>query len=324
MTRKENESTVNTDSLIKQYLARRKQEIEEVLWTLLPSPEGMAARLNTAMRYPLEAGGKRIRPILVLAGADYCRGISSADAYAGRSWDGVDPEWKQALLTVACAIEMVHTYSLVHDDLPCMDDDALRRGRPTSHIVFGEALAVLSADALHTLGFQMIAGLPERFALQAMRAARELAVACGYPGMVAGQAVDLDYESKPGSEEVLEYIHLHKTATLIRAALLMGAHMASAPAEDMERLAAAGTKLGLIFQVIDDILDVIGNAAEMGKDAGGDAARGKLTYPSLIGLEESQKRVQSLQDSILAILNPEEDRSRVLIDLTRELISRRA
>ncbi len=324
MTRMEREATVTDNSPIKQYLARRKREVEEVLWALLPAPEGLASRLNTAMRYPLEAGGKRIRPVLVLAGADYCRGVSGADAYAGRTWEGVDPEWKKAVLTAACAIEMIHTYSLVHDDLPCMDDDELRRGRPTSHIVFGEALAVLSADALHTLGFQLIAGLPERFALPAMRAARELAVACGYPGMVAGQAVDLDYESKPGTEEVLEYIHLHKTAALIRASLLMGAHLASAAPADLERLTAVGTRLGLIFQVIDDILDVIGDAAVMGKDAGGDAARGKLTYPALIGLEESRKRVQSLQEGILALLNPREDRSRVLIDLTNELITRQA
>ena len=214
--------------------------------------------------------------------------------------------------------QMIHTYSLVHDDLPCMDDDELRRGRPTSHIVFGEALAVLSADALHTLGFQLIAGLPERFALPAMRAARELAVACGYPGMVAGQAVDLDYESKPGTEEVLEYIHLHKTAALIRASLLMGAHLASAAPADLERLTAVGTRLGLIFQVIDDILDVIGDAAVMGKDAGGDAAGATdVSRPDRSGGVPEAGSI--LAEGILALLNqgrtaPGVDRSYQRID----------
>lgn len=308
----------------KTYLARRKQEVEDTLWMLMPPPEGIAARLHKALRYPLEAGGKRIRPILVLAGADFCRGVSGKDVYAGKSWEGVDSDWKQALMTAACSIEVVHTYSLVHDDLPCMDDDDLRRGRPTSHIVFGEALAVLSADALHTLGFQLLSSLPERFALQALRAARELAVACGYPGMVAGQAIDLEYETKPGTEEVLEYIHLHKTAALIRASLLMGAHMVSGSEEDRDLLQDIGTKLGLIFQVVDDILDVIGDTQLMGKDAGSDQARGKLTYPALIGLEESKKRVADLRDHVISRLECEGDRAQVLIDLTNILVERQA
>lgn len=308
----------------KSYLARRKQEVEEVLWSLLPPPEGMAAQLNKAMRYPLEAGGKRIRPILVLAGADFCLGVSGEDAYTGKSWQSVDEETQHAILTVACAIEMVHTYSLVHDDLPCMDDDDLRRGRPTSHIVFGEALAVLSADALHTLGFQLIASLPERFALPALRVARELAVACGYPGMVAGQAVDLEYESKPGTEEILEYIHLHKTAALIRASLLMGGHMVSASCADQQLLTEIGTRLGLIFQVVDDILDVVGDTKLMGKDAGSDQALDKLTYPALIGLDESRKRVRNLHDQVIGLLKQEGPRAEVLMDLAHALVEREA
>lgn len=315
-------SAANLDC--KKYLAYRKKEVEETLWSLLPPPEGIAARLHKALRYPLEAGGKRIRPILVLAGADFCRGVPGKEVYAENSWDGVDPELKKAILTVACAIELVHTYSLVHDDLPCMDDDDLRRGRPTSHIVFGEALAVLSADALHTMGFQLICSLPERFALQALRAARELAVACGYPGMVAGQAIDLEYESKSGTEEILEYIHLHKTAALIRASLLMGAHMADGSPEDCEVLSDVGTQLGLIFQVVDDILDVIGDTQVMGKDAGSDEARGKLTYPALIGLEESKRRVRELRGRVLSRLENLGERARVLIDLTDVLVERQA
>ncbi|MBN2326952.1 MAG: polyprenyl synthetase family protein [Candidatus Omnitrophica bacterium] len=315
---------MTTNSDCKTFLANRKKEVEEVLWSLLPPPEGMAAQLHKALRYPLEAGGKRIRPILVLTGADFCRGVSGKDVYAGKSWEGVAPDLKQAILTAACAVEMIHTYSLVHDDLPCMDDDDLRRGRPTSHIVFGEALAVLSADALNTLGFQLLACLPERYAIQALRTARELAVACGYPGMVAGQAVDLEYESKPGGEEVLEYIHRHKTAALIRASLLMGAHMVDGSEGDCALLEDVGEKLGLIFQVVDDILDVIGDAQLMGKDAGSDEARGKLTYPALIGLEESKKRVENLSADILARLEGEGDRAQVLLDLTNILVERQA
>ncbi|MGI6455290.1 MAG: polyprenyl synthetase family protein [bacterium] len=316
--------TEHSTSRIKEYLHQRRKEVEESLLNCLPEPVGIAARLNEAMRYPLNAGGKRIRPILVLIGMDFCNGISAEDAYSGKSWDDVSPELKTAVLKVSCAIEMVHTYSLVHDDLPCMDDDDLRRGRPTSHKVYGEAMAVLSADALHTLGFQLIASLPDRFAYQAMRAARELAVACGYPGMVAGQVVDLEYENKPGNLEILEYIHLHKTAALIRAALLMGAHMVSGNKHDLEVLHEIGTKLGLIFQVVDDILDVIGDTELMGKDTGGDAAHHKLTYPALIGLEASHARVEELRREIISLLEQEGDRAGILIDITNELTERRA
>lgn len=317
-------TTLKTEQnhLFKHYLSFQKKEIEDMLWSLLPKPEGLAARLHEAMIYPLKAGGKRIRPILVLAGADFCRGVPGEEIYARNSWQGIDSVLKQAILTVACSVELVHTYSLVHDDLPCMDDDDLRRGIPTAHIQFGEALALLSGDALQTLAFQLIMSIPETYSLQSMRVAHELAVASGYPGMVAGQAVDLEYESKPGTEEVLEYIHLHKTAALIRASLLMGAHMVSASKEDIALLQEVGTKLGLIFQVVDDILDVIGDTKLIGKETGSDEARGKLTYPSLIGLEESKKRVESLQNQILNRLNPEGPRARILIDLTNELVNR--
>ena len=182
-----------------QWSAAHRERAEAALARWVPAGELASGRLLEAMRYSALGGGKRLRALLAYATAEAIGATAELADHA------------------AAAVEMIHAYSLIHDDLPCMDDDELRRGRPTSHIVFGEALAVLSADALHTLGFQLIAGLPERFALPAMRAARELAVACGYPGMVAGQAVDLDYESKPGTEEVLEYIHLHKTAALIRA-----------------------------------------------------------------------------------------------------------
>jgi len=312
-----------TASPIQTYLKARKQEIETALWNLIPQPEGIASRLNEAMRYPLEAGGKRIRPILVLLGADFCRGVSAEAAYNGNAWDGVDDELKQAIYQVACSIEMIHTYSLVHDDLPCMDDDDLRRGRPTSHVVYGEAMAVLAADALHTLGFQLICGIPEKFALRGFKAAHDLAVACGYPGMVAGQVVDLEYEHKKGTEEVLEYIHMHKTSALIRAGLLMGAHMVDGKQKDVALLHEVGNKLGLIFQVVDDILDVTGETELLGKPAGSDEAHEKLTYPSLIGLDAARERVESLRQDVLRLLEPEGERSSILIELTNELADRK-
>jgi len=307
-----------------QYMSLRRKEVEAFLWSLLPQPDGMAAKLNEAMRYPLEAGGKRIRPILVLMGLDFCRDVGWREALAGKSWDGVEADLQEAAMRAACAIEVVHTYSLIHDDLPCMDDDDLRRGRPTSHKVYGEALAVLSADALHTLGFQMISSSAERCALPCFHAIRELAVACGYPGMVAGQVVDLEYENKPGTEEVLEYIHLHKTAKLIRAGLLMGAQMAEANERDYALLEEAGYKLGLIFQVVDDILDVVGDTQVMGKQAGSDEASHKLTYPALIGLEKSRERAAQLRNEILSVLRPEGDRAEFLIQMTEWLLERNA
>ena len=313
-----------TNPNFKNYLKQRKEEVEAVLFTLVPPAAGLTARLHEAIRYPLEAGGKRIRPILVLIGAEFCRGISGDDLYRGKYWDGVEPDLRKAILETACSIEMVHTYSLVHDDLPCMDDDDLRRGRPTAHVVYGEALAVLAGDALQTLGFQIISSLPAKYALQSMLATRELAIASGYPGMIAGQALDLEYEQKAGTEDVLEFIHRHKTAALLRASLLMGAHMVSASEADLKLLYEIGGKLGLIFQVVDDILDVTGNTEELGKPAGSDESLQKLTYPALIGLEASKKRVQSLYEEVLTLLQSAGTRSRILIDIAEELVTRKA
>ncbi|MBD3266020.1 hypothetical protein GF373_05070 [bacterium] len=308
----------------KTYLTNRKEEIEKTLFSLVPTPEGFASRLNEAMRYPLEAGGKRIRPILLLLGAEFCRGVTNEAIYAGRYWEQVNAEQRTAILQSACALEMIHTYSLVHDDLPCMDDDDLRRGKPTTHKVYGEAMAVLAADALHTLGFQILANIPETYSLQSMRAARELALACGYPGMVAGQVVDLEYENKTGNLDVLEYIHHHKTAALIRASLLMGAHLVSGNEADKTLLNRVGNLLGLLFQVVDDILDVIGDTDTLGKKVGSDESHHKLTYPSLIGLESSQKYADELFEEIWRLLKPEENRAGILIDMAREFVRRKA
>lgn len=318
------QSTPESREQFSRYLKQRKAEIDAMLVGFAPASNDYDGRLLEAIRYPLDSGGKRIRPILVLMGADFCRGIAGEAVMAGRSWDGLDDEARDAILRVACSLEMIHTYSLVHDDLPCMDDDDLRRGRPTTHKVYGDAMAVLAGDALQTLGFQLIAELPERFARQAFFAMRELARASGHQGMVAGQAVDLEYENKPGDEQLLEFIHLHKTAALIRAGLLMGASMVDAADEDFRLLAKVGTDLGLIFQVVDDILDVIGNTEALGKQAGADEKHGKLTYPSLIGLNDSKERVNRLRDEIFSYMVPQGSRSQPLIELTHMLVERQA
>jgi geranylgeranyl diphosphate synthase type II len=241
------------------------------------------------MAYPLAAGGKRLRPLLM--GASY-------ELFGGKAAD---------ILPAACAIEMLHTYSLVHDDLPAMDDDDLRRGRPTSHKVYGEALAILSGDALLTDAFTVLltSDYPRRVKPERLlRAAGILASRAGARGMVSGQAADLGAEGflaggklSPARRKaglgLLSYIHLHKTADLITAAVEMGAALAGAPEKDFKALSAFGRDIGLCFQVADDILDVVGDKKKLGK-SGSDARNRKLTYASLLGVEEARSRAAAL------------------------------
>jgi geranylgeranyl diphosphate synthase type II len=235
---------------------------------------GIPPRLQEAMSYSLAAGGKRLRSILVLLSCEACGGtIESA-------------------LPAACAIEMVHTYSLIHDDLPAMDNDDLRRGRPTNHVVFGEALAILAGDGLLTLAFEVLA----RDVTPADTAAAccaDLARAAGMAGMVGGQVADLEAEGRTvASLEELESIHRRKTGALLASSLTLGARIAGANNEDLHRLASYGRCLGLAFQITDDLLDVCGTLQSMGKSVQKDASRGKLTYPSLLGEEASVLRAQ--------------------------------
>ena len=244
-------------------------------------------RLREAMRYSLLAGGKRLRPILCLAACELAGGAS-----------------EQAMPT-AVALEMIHTMSLIHDDLPAMDNDDLRRGMPTNHKVYGEANAILAGDALLTRAFEMVAlrspGVP---AEQLLKVVGELSLASGAPGLVGGQVVDLECEGKDVDLETLEYIHLHKTGALLRACVLTGALIADAPEALLEALRTYARGIGLAFQIIDDILDVTASSEVLGKTAGKDLTADKTTYPKLLGLEESRQRADALVAEAKAALEP--------------------
>jgi geranylgeranyl diphosphate synthase, type II len=271
---------------LEDYLRDKRAEVEKHLAETLRPQAGLPTTLLEAMRYSLLAPGKRLRPILTVMAAEACGWSGRRDAgLAGNPWPA------------ACAVEMIHAYSLIHDDLPAMDDDDLRRGQPACHKEFGEALAILAGDALLTMAFQVLAeGCPDR---TASSCCRELARAAGAAGMVGGQVDDLTWEQ--GGEpslEGLEHLHLRKTGALIRASLRLGALTAYAqrlhppPEYVLECLDGYGRYLGLAFQIVDDLLDVEGDADQTGKRVGKDAARGKLTYPGLLGIVESRRRAE--------------------------------
>jgi geranylgeranyl diphosphate synthase type II len=291
---------------LRQVLEARQALVECRLRDLLRPTNGCPAALTEAMRYSLLAPAKRLRPLLVILGAEAC---------GGRNEDA---------LPAACAVEMIHTYSLIHDDLPAMDDDDLRRGQPTCHKQFGEALAILAGDALLTLAFQVLAeGYPPA---TAAACCRELARAAGAAGMVGGQVDDLAWEQKGGAAADLENLHTRKTGALFRVCLRLGALTAQgdkqAPdAGITEELDAYGRCFGLLFQITDDLLDVEGSANEAGKRVGKDAARGKLTYPGFLGVAESRRRAEQLGREAQAHLLPlgqNGDRLAALVQLTLE------
>ena len=278
------------------WLAARRESVERALDSFLALGERAPAIIAEAMRYSLFAGGKRLRPMLTLAAAEATAasaGVSIADAAA-------------LALPAACAIELIHTYSLVHDDLPAMDNDTLRRGRPTAHVVFGEGTAILSGDALLTEAFVLLTRQPRpgdvaavsesELARRKLAAIQAIAEAAGAHGMVGGQALDLK-AAEPGApplgEIELREMHARKTGALLRASAVAGAIMAGASRDTLAAIAAFGTHVGLAFQIVDDILDVEGASAVLGKTAGKDAAAGKPTYPALYGLEESRRRAEA-------------------------------
>jgi len=267
------------------YLEAARLQVESALDASL-GPERPES-LREAMRYSLLAGGKRLRPILCLAACELAGG-----------------EAQQAMPT-AVALEMIHTMSLIHDDLPAMDNDDLRRGRPTNHKVYGEANAILAGDALLTRAFEMVAlrspGVP---AERLLAVVGELSLASGAPGLVGGQVVDLECEGKSVDLETLEYIHLHKTGALLRACVLTGALIAGASEALLEALRVYARGIGLAFQIIDDILDVTASSEVLGKTAGKDLTADKTTYPKLLGLEESRRRAEALVAEAKAALAP--------------------
>src|ERR1700682_2442227 len=243
----------------------------------LPAETLRPETLHKAMRYSVFAGGKRLRPVLVIAGAEAVGGTA----------DQVMP--------TACAMELIHTYSLVHDDLPAMDNDDFRRGVATNHKVFGEATAILAGDALLTLAFRLVAdnaGASNAAALQA--GVVDIAAAGGHKGMVAGQVADLEAEGRRVGADVVDYIHAHKTGALIRTSLRIGAVLCGADARQVQALSVAGADLGLAFQIVDDILDVVASSEELGKTAGKDQIQQKATYPAIHGIEASRARAAFL------------------------------
>ncbi|WP_374713517.1 polyprenyl synthetase family protein [Symbiobacterium terraclitae] len=291
---------------LRHYLADRRAAVEEALDQYSACP-GSPPRLVEAMRYSLLAGGKRLRPILVIAAAEMF-GLSAAD-----------------VMPTACALEMIHTYSLIHDDLPCMDDDDLRRGRPTSHKVFGEAMAVLAGDALLTRAFAVMAeqGRVERVGpARALRAIAELAEAAGAAGMVGGQVEDLEWEGRQAGEEQLERIHSLKTGALFRAAVRLGGVLAGAAEADVARLDDFAAHFGLAFQIWDDVLDVAGDAALTGKGVGRDARQQKSTYVTLHGLEGAQERARAAVQRALEAIAPFGANGWVLQGLAKYVVDR--
>jgi geranylgeranyl diphosphate synthase, type II len=255
---------------VRAYLIARQKEVDRALDHFLPKASAKPATIHKAMRYSLFAGGKRLRPILCLAACEACGGLAK-DA-----------------LPLACALECIHTYSLIHDDLPSMDNDDFRRGRPTCHKVFGEGIAVLAGDALLTIAFEIAAqakGWP-RYELRAIF--REISVAAGSTKLIAGQVADLEGEGKAIQRAQLRYIHENKTAALLATAVRLGGMSANATPKQLKALTDFGYALGLAFQVIDDILDVTQTSEKLGKSAGKDAAAHKATYPAVLGLEKSR------------------------------------
>ena len=280
--------------------------VDAALDRLLP-PEGtQPPSIHQAMRYSVFAGGKRIRPLLCMETAR----IFTAD---------VTPA-----LHPACAIEFIHTYSLIHDDLPALDNDDLRRGKPTCHRKFGEAIAILAGDALLTLAFETIAAAPVE-AARRVAMVSEIASAAGtVNGMVGGQVADLEAEGQSIAPEMLEYIHRSKTAALIRASVASGALCAGAPQEDVQRLRRFGEAIGWLFQVTDDILDVEESSAALGKTAGKDLAQQKATYPAIHGLERSRKIASELAAKAIEAVGPFSGRADRLREITQFLVTRRS
>ncbi len=285
---------------VSQFLNEKAEKTERALRDQFATWRGVPEVLHEAMAYSLFAGGKRLRPALVLGA---CEIIRDDDAPA---------------LPAACAIEMIHTYSLIHDDLPCMDDDDLRRGRPTLHKVHGDAIAVLAGDGLLTMAFDVVAQTGN------LAVVRELAQAAGVTGMVGGQVLDMQSENRQLTLDELRRVHACKTGALIRVAARMGAILGGASQTQLEALTAYGEAIGLAFQIADDILDVVGDEANLGKRTGADDARNKSTYPALLGLDGARQRAKDTIDCAIDALAAFGEEANALRDLARFVVERNA
>jgi geranylgeranyl diphosphate synthase, type II len=289
------------------YFERRVRMIDEALAAYFPEDRHQPYNLFRSMRYSLLSGGKRIRPLLAIA---------AAEAVGGRA---------ETVLPFACAVEMIHTYSLIHDDLPAMDDDRLRRGKPTNHVVFGEALAILAGDALLTEAFRLMSqarkvrGITPKRALMVINI---LAEAAGAYGMVGGQVADMEGEGQPADLPMVEFIHVRKTGALILAAVRGGGVLAGARPSALRCLSRYGEYLGLAFQVVDDVLDAQGATAETGKEVGGDARKRKATYTSVLGLTAAKQRALGLGEDALKQIKGFGKRAEPLRDIVRTVVER--
>ena len=306
------------DGDFREYVRARRDEVDAALARVLPATTGRLATIHEAMRYSLFAGGKRIRPILALAAAE---AVAPGDA-AGVA----------LAMPAACAIEMIHTYSLIHDDLPAMDNDTLRRGKPTLHVVYGEGLAILAGDGLLAEAFILLAREPDasrqpKVAARKLATIRRIADAAGALGMVGGQALDLQATGRWRGAGALDLeglrdMHARKTGALIRAAAVSGAIMAGAPRARVDAVDRYATSLGLAFQIVDDVLDVEGTDDALGKTTGKDAAADKPTYPAMFGLEESKRLAHQAAEAALDALAAEDLGASRLADIVGWVVSR--
>ncbi len=287
------------------YLEERRKLVEDALSLYLPGTDLRPGRLHEAVRYSMLAPGKRIRPILVLA---------SAEAVGGRAED---------VLHTACALECIHVFSLIHDDLPCMDNDDYRRGRLTNHKVYGEAMAMLAGDALLTLAFELVADNAARVpAERIVPVLKMLSRATGTAGMVGGQVVDIESEGLEVTPQDLEFIHAHKTGALLNASVMAGALLCGANDEQRDALGQYGKSIGLAFQIADDILDVVGDQDKLGKPIGSDEKSDKATYPKLFGLDESRRRAHTEVGNAVGALSGFGESAEPLRGIARYIVER--
>ena len=300
--------TMNNEDFLEAYLSDRQKIVDEALRRYLPDEGGVPHDLHTAMHYSVFAGGKRIRPILCLAALEACGGDLAP------------------AMPFACALELIHTYSLIHDDLPAMDNDDFRRGKPTSHKVFGEALAILAGGALLAEAFVLLCRMEKvRLAAEKRLAViHEIATAAGVAGMVGGQALDIRAENHSPDFEGLECTHRLKTGALIAVAVKAGAILAGANDEKIQSLNVYGSHLGIAFQIADDILNVEGDSSLMGKKTGSDVASGKVTYPSLLGIENARAKLAEHIEAAAAAIEAFDSRALPLRVIARYIMDRKS
>lgn len=293
-----------SDMDIKEYLKKEKERIDRYLEKYLPPEEAYPSIIHKAMRYSVFAGGKRLRPILLLT-----------------AYRAVGGENEEDIMPFACSLELIHTYSLIHDDLPAIDNDDLRRGKPTSHKVFGEAIAILAGDALFSFAFELM--LKTRVPPGILRRAMEvLTSAIGTSGIIGGQVMDVEGEKLEPNPRLLRYIHSHKTGAFISASVEIGGILGRGKKKEIEALRKGGGYMGMAFQIVDDILDVVGDEKKMGKKINKDADTGKITYPSVYGLSGARKRAEKYTHLAINSFNRLGKRGKILVDIARYIFER--